>query len=149
MPDETQICDEIRARYADDDRLPHPAEVAVSERAGTVTLRGTVRSFHQRAVAIEIAKSVDGVRAVTDDLRIDPRDHWQDEEIRGAAFQELISMRDLRDDQIDVTVAGGWLSLKGQVKHQYDTDAAFDAVSGLVGVGGITNEIKVVTAGGH
>jgi hypothetical protein len=39
------------------------------------------------------------------------------------------------------------LTLKGEVKHQYETDAAFDAIYGLPGVGGITNEIKVITAG--
>jgi osmotically-inducible protein OsmY len=37
-------------------------------------------------------------------------------------------------------------TLKGQVRHQDESDAAFEDVSGLEGVGGITNEIKVVTA---
>ena len=50
-------------------------------------------------------------------------------------------------DRVEVKVANGWLTLKGEVKHQYDSDAAFEAVSGLPGVGGITNEIRVVTAG--
>jgi osmotically-inducible protein OsmY len=149
MNEERAICDEVRARYARDDRLPHPTEVAVSEREGTVMLRGTVRSLHQRRVAIDVAKSVDGVRAVMDDLKVDPRDHWQDEEIRGTALHALVSRRDVPDEQVDVTVAGGWLTLKGQVEHQDDSDAAFDAVSGLAGVGGITNQINVVTAGGH
>lgn len=45
------------------------------------------------------------------------------------------------------TVADGWLTLKGEVKHQLDSDAAFEAVSGLRGIGGITNEIKVISAG--
>jgi osmotically-inducible protein OsmY len=36
---------------------------------------------------------------------------------------------------------------KGEVKHQSENDAAFEAVSRLPGVGGITNEIKVITAG--
>lgn len=149
MNDDRDICDEIRARHADDDRLPRPTEVAVSERAGTVMLRGTVRSLHQRRVAIDIAGSVHGVRAVMDELKVDPRDHWQDDEVRGTALQALVSRPDVPDDQVDVAVAGGWLTLKGRVKHQYDSDAAFDAVFGLAGVGGITNEIKVVTAGGH
>jgi osmotically-inducible protein OsmY len=50
-------------------------------------------------------------------------------------------------DRIDVTVANGWLTLKGEVKHQHENDAAFESVSALSGVGGITNEIKVITAG--
>ena len=36
-------------------------------------------------------------------------------------------------------------SLEGQ--HQYESNAAFEAVSGIPGVGGITNEIRVITAG--
>jgi BON domain len=49
----------------------------------------------------------------------------------------------LRDHEIRARYAGGWLTLKGRLKHQYDSDAAFEAVSGLAGVRGITNEIKV------
>jgi osmotically-inducible protein OsmY len=149
MSDTNTICDEVRARYAEDDRLPHPAEVAVAERAGTVLLRGTVRSLRQRQAAVEIARSVRGVRDVTDSLKIDPRDHWEDQELRGTALQALMSRADVPADQIDVTVDRGWLTLKGQVKHQYDSDAAFEAVAEVPRVGGITNEIKVVTAGGH
>ena len=147
MPN-TQVVNEIRARYGRDPRLHHPTEVAVSERAGTVTLRGTVRSLRQRRVAVEIAKSTRGVRAVEDELIVDPRDHSDDDEIRGAALQALMSRPQVPDDQIDVRVANGWLTLSGQVKHQSESNAAFEAVSGLTS-GGITNKIHVVTAGGH
>ena len=40
MSNDDVIVDEIRAALEQDPRLPHPAEVAVSEEAGTVTLRG-------------------------------------------------------------------------------------------------------------
>ena len=90
-----------------------------------------------------------GVRAVENELLIDPRDHSEDAEIRGAALQALISSPGVPEDSIDVTVANGWLTLRGQVKHQYESDAAFAATSGLPGVGGMTNKIVVVTAGGH
>jgi osmotically-inducible protein OsmY len=148
MPD-TQVVDVIRARYERDPRIHDAAQLAVSERAGTVTLRGTVRSLHQRRVAIDIAKSVRGVRAVQDELSVDPRDLSIDDEIRGAALQALVSRPDVPDDMIDVRVADGWLTLSGQVKHQSDSNAAFEAVSGLPRVGGITNKIQVITAGGY
>ena len=141
------ITDEIRATLACDDRLPHPTEVAVSERHGTVTLRGSVGSFHQRQAAVKIARSVQGVLTVEDALWVDPRDRWRDNEIRGVALQALMSNPEVPAHQIDITVANGWLTLKGEVQHQYETDAAFDAVCRLPGVGGITNEIKVITAG--
>ena len=49
-------------------------------------------------------------------------------------------------EHVGVTVRDGWLTLKGEVKHQTDSDAAFDAVCRLLGVGGITNKITVVAA---
>ena len=147
MSTDNAITEEIRATLAGDDRIPHPTEVAVSERHGTVTLRGSVGSFHQRRAAVKIARSVRGVATVEDELWVDPRDSWRDNEIRGAALQVLMSNPEVPADRLDVTVANGWLTLKGEVTHQYETDAAFNAVCRLPGIGGITNEIKVITAG--
>ena len=149
MSNDSVITEEIRATLERDDRIPHPAEVAVSERHGTVTLRGSVGSFHQREAAVRIARSVEGVVTVEDELWVDPRDHWQDNEIRGAALQALMSSDQVPGDRIDVTVANGWLTLKGEVKHQHENNAAFETVCRLPSVGGITNEIKVITAGIH
>lgn len=147
MSNDKVIVDEIRAGLDRDPGIPYPAEIAISAREGVVKLRGSVGGFRQRRVAVGVAKSVRGVRAVEDELRVDPRDHWQDNEIRGAALQALISNADAPADRLEVTVADGWLTLKGEVKHQYESDAAFEAVRHLSGVGGITNEIKVITAG--
>ena len=36
---------------------------------------------------------------------------------------------------------------QGEIKHQETSVAAFEAVSGLPGVGGVRNEIKVIAAG--
>jgi amphi-Trp domain-containing protein len=147
MPSEQSLVDEVRAKLESDSRMHNPAEVAVADQGGTVTLRGTVRSLHQRRTAVELAKSVPGVVAVDDQLRVDPRDHWQDEEIRGAALQALISSPQVPADRVDVSVSAGWLTLKGDVKRQSESDAAFAAVSGVTGAGGITNDIRVITAG--
>ena len=147
MSNNNVILDEIRVALEQDPRLPHPAEVAVSEQAGTVTLRGSVASPGQRRAAVQIAKAVAGVRNVEDELRVDPRDRFDDDQIRGLAIQALISDPEVPDERIEVTVADAWLTLKGEVKHQYESNAAFEAVSGVPGVSGITNEIKVITAG--
>jgi osmotically-inducible protein OsmY len=77
----------------------------------------------------------------------DPRDHWQDEEIRGTARQALICSDAVPEGRVDVRVTAGWLTLKGEVRRQSESDAAFAAVSAVAGIGGITNEIKVITAG--
>jgi len=147
MCSENLMTNEIRAMLERDDRIPHPTEVAVSERHGTVTLRGSVGSFHQRRAAVKIARSIRGVLTVEDELCVDPRDRWQDNELRGAALQALMSNPEIPAHQIDVAVTSGWLTLKGEVKHQYENGTAYDEVRRLPGVGGITNEIKVITAG--
>ena len=118
MSENRVITEEIRATLERDDRIPHPAEVAVSERHGTVTLRGSVGSFHQRRAAVKIARSATGVVTVEDELWVDPRDRWRDNEIRGAALQALMSNEQVPADRIDVAVDNGWLTLKGEVKHQ-------------------------------
>jgi osmotically-inducible protein OsmY len=148
MHDENGVTDEIRARYAGDDRLPYPAEVAVYEHNGTVTLRGSVGSVRQLQAAVEIARSVRGVRAVVNELTFDPRDHWDDNEIKGAALQALMPISQVPGNQIDVKVGSGWITLKGMVKHQGESNAAFEAVVDLPHVAGVRNEIKVITAGG-
>ncbi len=103
MSNHTTIVDEVRAAHEREPRVPQPMEVAVSEQGGTVTLRGSVGSFHQRHAAVQIAKSVRGVRGVEDELSLDLRDRWEDDEIRGAALQALsmgsATPRDLRRER--------------------------------------------------
>jgi len=147
MPDDKTVIDRIREALEGEARLKHPGEIAVSCRAGWVGLRGTVATPRQKSLAHEIAEAVPGVQGVVDALRLDPRDRWEDAEIRGSALQALITDAGVPEDRVDVDVSDGWLTLKGEVKDQSATDAAFAAVSGLPGVGGITNEIRVVTAG--
>ena len=143
----TKIIDDIRAKLETDPHIHHPAEIAIAERKGDVTLRGSVGSFHERQAAVQVAKTARGVRREDDQLVVDLRNHWDDDVIRGVALQALMASDDVPADRVDVKVDGGWLTLKGEVPHQSESNAAFDAVSGVPGVGGTTNEIKVITAG--
>ena len=68
---------------------------------------------------------------------------------RIAAGPELSCFTPMSDDEAITKEirAAGRLTLKGEVKHPHESGAAFEVVSRLPGVGGITNEIKVITAG--
>jgi osmotically-inducible protein OsmY len=128
-----------------DPRIPSPVEIAVSADGGAVTLRGTVERFNQRRAAIQDAKKIDGVYEVDDQLKVSlaGTDRREDDEIRGVALQALIWDTEVPSDTVDVKVQDGWITLKGDVSFQFQSDAAYDDVASLYGVYGVTNEIRV------
>jgi osmotically-inducible protein OsmY len=141
----TALEDQVLAGIALDPRIPEPIEIAVSADGDTITLRGTVESFRQRRAAVEDAREVDGVFAVEDRLKVSlvGSDRREDDEIRGAALQTLTWDVEVPSDSIDVKVEDGWVTLKGDVSYQFETDAAYDDVASMYGVYGVTNEIRV------
>jgi osmotically-inducible protein OsmY len=137
----------VRAALADDPRLPYFDEIAVEVHVdGAAVLRGTVGSFAQQRAAVADARRTPGVSEVYDELqvRVLDRDRREDAEIRGAALQRLMWDPELESDYVDVKVRDGWLTLTGDVGHQYQSDGAFELVAGLSGVTGVTNEIRVI-----
>ncbi len=143
----TGIEDDIRSALLADPRIPDPTEIAVSADAGTITLRGTVGSFTQRRAAVNDARNIDGVYEISDELQVRLLDdaRREDADIRGIALQILMWDIEVPSESVDAKVSDGWITLKGEVSYQFESDAAYDDVADLYGVFGITNEIKVVT----
>ena len=135
----------VRDGLASDPRLPYVDEIAVEAYGGAVTLRGTVGSFAQQRAAVADARRTRGVFDVYDELevRLLSQDRRKDAEIRGAALQRLIWDPEIPGDYIDVGVKDGWVTLKGDVDFQYQSDRAFEHAANLYGVTGVTNDIKV------
>jgi osmotically-inducible protein OsmY len=136
----------VRTELQGDPRLPYVDETAVRAYGGAVTLRGTVGSFAQQRAAVADARRTRGVFDVFDELevRLLNEDRRKDAEIRGAALQRLMWDPQVPGDYIDVGVKDGWVTLKGEVDHQYQSDTAFNQVASLYGVTGVTNDIEVV-----
>ena len=141
-----RVIDEVRAELARDPRLPYPDEIAVEAFGDAVTLRGTVGTFAEQRAAVADARRTRGVVDVYDELnvRLLDRDRREDAEIRGAALQRLAWDTQIPGDYLDVHVNDGWVTLKGDVDFQFQSDLAFDDVSRMHGVTGVTNDIKVV-----
>jgi osmotically-inducible protein OsmY len=142
---DTALEDAVLASLDRDPRIPASSEIAVTVDDGIVTLRGTVENFSQRRHAGADVKGLDGVYEVDDQLKVNliGADRREDDEIRGVALQALIWDTEVPSDMIDVSVKDGWLTLKGDVAYQFQSDAAYDDVASLFGVYGVTNEIKV------
>jgi osmotically-inducible protein OsmY len=145
MLTDTSLAEAVRASLDLDPRIPESGEIAVAADDGVVSLRGTVERFSQRRAAGEDAKDVDGVYDVDNqlDVSLTGSDRRDDDEIRGAALQNLIWDVEVPSDLIDVKVDDGWLTLKGDVSYQFESDAAYNEVASLYGVLGVTNEIVV------
>jgi len=141
-----RIQDDVRNAIADDPRIAFPNEIAVEAVGDSVLLRGTVGGFGEKQAAIADARRTRGVFTVDDELRVRlmDRDRREDAEIRGAALQRLMWDPQLVADYLNVEVKDGWVTLTGDVDHQYQSNKAFDHVASLYGVTGVTNEIQVV-----
>jgi osmotically-inducible protein OsmY len=110
-----------------------------------VTLVGVVPHFADRFTAEEVAKRVNGVRAIANDIevKIPLPGERSDTDIASAAANALKWNISVGDLGIKAVVKGGWISLSGQVSYGYQKAVAETAVHYLLGVKGLTNQIVV------
>ncbi|GAB3181927.1 osmotically-inducible protein OsmY [Micromonospora palomenae] len=122
-----------------------PAEVGVTVAEGVVTLTGRVDSYAAKWAAERAAHRVARVRAVANDLavRITPSAERTDTEIAGAAERALEWDAFVPVEDLEVTVAGAWVTLRGRVEWEYQRRAAERVVGRLTGVRGVSNGITV------
>ena len=109
-----------------------------------VTLRGTVPHYFEKNVAANAAQRVSGVRAVANEIEVDLLGvHLRsDEEIARAAVDALTWNYQVTDG-IKVKVEKGWVTLTGEVEWEFQRNAAQNAVSSLMGVCAVTNDITI------
>jgi osmotically-inducible protein OsmY len=119
-------------------------EIGVSVANGVVTLNGTVPTYAEKWAAERAAQRVGGVKAIAEEITIKlSGPHARtDAEIAEAAVTSLKSHVWVPTD-IQVTVAQGWVTLKGQVNWEYQRNAARDAVCFMPGVKGVSNVITL------
>ena len=141
-----RVIDDVRAELASDPRLPYPDEIAVESFGDAVTLRGTVGSFRPAARGLRRrAAHARRRRRVRRSGCAHPRPRPpRGRGDPGAALQRLSWGSEIPGDHLDIYVEDGWVTLKGDVDYQFQSDLAFDDVSRLYGVTGVTNDIKVV-----
>lgn len=121
------------------------AEIGVAARDGVVTLSGQVDTYAQKYAAEAAAKRVGGVRAVAEDLLVQPplTSTRTDTDIAHAALAAIRWDTEVPQDMLKLRVENGWITLEGNVEWNYQKSAAERAVRYLTGVRGITNLITV------
>ena len=122
------------------------AQIGVSVANGVVTLSGTVATYAEKWAVERAAERVQGVKGIAEEITIKLQGpHARtDAEIAGAAIN-AIKWHVWVPDDIQVVVAQGWVTLKGEVNSQYQRTAAKDAVCFMSGVKGVSNDIILKT----
>ena len=126
-------------------------QIGVTAKDGVVTLTGVANSYAQKLLAEKIVKRVVSVRAVANDLevRLPGTNKRNDTEIAAAALQALKWNVAVPDEHLTVTVRDGWVTLEGTAEWQYQVRAASRAIRDLIGVQGISNQIKLQSKSPH
>ena len=121
------------------------SDIGVTANEGIISLRGNVKSYAEKYAAVHAAERVAGVKAVTDELKVDlPAFHVRDDQdIARAAVNALQWDVWVPYDRIKTKVDDGWITLEGDVDYRYEQNAAENAVRNLTGVRGVSNLITI------
>ena len=125
--------------------LLNAAEIGVTAKDGIITLTGTVNSFMKKMEAEDAAKKVVGVKAVVEKIAIKLA-HWgktTDAEIAAEVLRALKWNWKVPNNKVKVKVEDGWITLEGDLHWNYQREAAKNAIQNLMGVTGVTNNIKI------
>lgn len=120
-----------------------PGELGVEVDDGIVTLRGTVSSIAKLNAAADVAARIPGVRAIVNELTVQPAHELDDLTLASQARLALEMDSDVPNERIDCVVRERRLTLRGSVDHAYQRDAARRAVSHLGGLYGVDIAIDV------
>jgi osmotically-inducible protein OsmY len=141
---DTQLQQNVQSALGSEPRIDSAA-IGVTASHGIVTLHGWVTSYSDRVAAEQVALSVEGARAVANDLimRLQGPADRSDADIAEAVVCAFRWNRRLMHQHVFVTVCNGWVTLQGRVAREDQQEAASRALRGLTGVRGVINRIVV------
>jgi hyperosmotically inducible periplasmic protein len=126
-----------------DDRIKG-GQVSVGTVNGAVSLRGKVDSDAAKAAAASIARGIDGVKSVRNDLRVVPAANRRVIDASDAVITRQVEGRLAKDAQlkkVDVRTDGGAVILRGAVSSIEASAHASELARGVPGVRMVRNEL--------
>jgi osmotically-inducible protein OsmY len=156
------ITAKIQAKYFVDDDVK-ARTIDVTTHNGAVTLQGVVGSEAERRQAVAIARNTDGVREVTDQLRVDTAMARSDSRPPSGTGRDVVTVErpdpwitmkiqaqyfldaDVKGRQIDVDTRNGVVTLKGAVDNAQQKQEAEQIARETEGVKRVLNQLTVTT----
>ncbi|MGA7874753.1 MAG: BON domain-containing protein [Desulfoferrobacter sp.] len=146
--------------YALNDSL-NPFKLNVSVEKGVAHLSGTVDTPVERELAVEIAKGVDGIKEVQDNIKVQPQTQgsqtgsaqssWyreiEDMTITAKVKTKLMWNRYTNGLNIGVSTDDGIVKLNGQVENEATRDLAGQIARNTNGVRKVVNELTLPASG--
>jgi osmotically-inducible protein OsmY len=126
--------------------LLHAAEIGVSVKNGVVTLTGDVDSYTKKTEAESAAKNVLGVKVLVENIVVKFDSSFgtkDDNDIAKEILNAYTWNWEVPNDKVKVKVENGWVTLEGELNWNYQKTAAKNAVSKLMGVRGVFNNITI------
>jgi osmotically-inducible protein OsmY len=119
--------------------------IGVAVEDGVVTLTGHVASYAEKLAAERAVRRVGGVRALAQEIeiRLPGGSKVSDDEIARRAAHILHWDTRVPDEQIQITVHNGHVTLAGEVEWQYQRLATVTDVHKLSGVVSVDNQITL------
>ena len=136
-----RITNAVEARFVFDKAVPW-SFVDVNTKTGIVTLTGTADNLLAKERATKIVESIKGVRAVVNNIDVQPAKRT-DEEIRQDVQQALLLDAATDSFELKPTVVGGVVTLSGMVQSFREQSLALQLAKGVRGVKEVRDEIDV------
>lgn len=151
------ITTKIQAQYFVSPEIKPWTIDVTTQSGGAVTLEGTVDSADDRAEAVRIARTTEGVTRVEDRLRIDPNasrdrttsttieppDPWLTAKIQAKYFLDA----DVKGSRIDVDTRTGVVTLSGTVRSEAERRQAVALARNTEGVRDVKDALRVDATG--
>jgi hyperosmotically inducible protein len=152
----------VQSKYYMDDAV-RARDIDVMTDDGAVTLQGTVNTAEERRRAVALARNTDGVRAVTDQLQVQPKqpaesttgastrgsgaarvaagieDAWITTKIQSQYFLDP----DVKSHEIDVDTRDGVVTLQGSVETAARQQQAEQIARDTEGVRRVVNQLTI------
>jgi osmotically-inducible protein OsmY len=144
MKSDAEIREDVTNELRWDPQISDPDAIGVAVKDGAVTLTGQVPTYAEKLVAARAAERVYGVKAVANDLKVKltgaPRD---DSDIARAIAHVLEWNTQIPEGRVHARVQDGWVTLDGEVDHDFQRREVERMVRNIRGVIGVTNAITV------
>jgi osmotically-inducible protein OsmY len=144
MKTDAQLKDDVIEELRWDPQISDADVIGVGVKDGAVILSGQAPSYAEKMAAAQAAERVNGVKAVANDLNVKlPGATRGDVDITEAIAHVLEWNVQVPEDRVHATVEHGWVTLEGDVDHDYQRREVERMVRHVRGVIGLLNNITV------